>query len=80
MCIRSPPSPNRPSRTGTSACTGLCAARQPTLRVHVRAVKYASALLLITNLVLVALVLALRSDRLWRRRVVAVRHRAAMTW
>jgi hypothetical protein len=63
-----------------STCSGLCAARRATLLVHVRAVKYASAMLLITNLVLVAWLLALRSDRLWRPRQAAVRHRAAMIW
>ena len=52
-----------PSTTGT--CTGLCSARHATLTAHVRAVGYASVVILITNLVLVAWVLALRGGRLW---------------
>src|SRR6202040_2497088 len=69
------------SAGGASTCAGLCSARQTTLKVHVRAVKYASAMLLLTNLVLVAWVLALRCDRrLWQSSTVPVRHRAAMIW
>jgi hypothetical protein len=50
-----------------TACTGHCAAQHSTLMVHVRAVSRAGVLLLITNLVLVGWVLALRGGRLWRR-------------
>jgi hypothetical protein len=50
-------------------CTGLCASQRETFDVHVRAVSYGSFVLLITNVVLVAWVLALRSNRLWRRPV-----------
>ncbi len=52
-----------PTTKGT--CTGLCSARHATLMAHVRAVGYASIVILITNLVLVAWVLALRGGRLW---------------
>jgi hypothetical protein len=48
-------------------CTGLCASERATLKVHVRAVLYGSLVMLFTNLVLVLWVLALRSNRLWRR-------------
>jgi len=51
------------------ACTGLCATERDTLHVHVRAVFYASVVMLITNLLLVLWVMALRSERLWRRPV-----------
>ncbi len=50
----------------STVCTGLCAAQHSTLMVHVRAVSYASVVLLITNIVVVAWVLALRGGRLWR--------------
>jgi hypothetical protein len=47
-------------------CTGLCAAQHSTLMVHVRAVGYAGVVLLLTNIVVVAWVLALRGGKLWR--------------
>lgn len=47
--------------------TPLAATKRDTFNVHVRAVTFASVVMLITNLVLVVWVLALRSDRLWRR-------------
>ena len=50
------------------ACNALCEAKRETLTVHVRAVKFASMVLLISNLVLVAWVLALRSEQLWQPR------------
>jgi hypothetical protein len=46
-------------------CDAFCSARQATLRVHVRAVKLASGVLLLSNIVLVAFVLAVRGGRLW---------------
>ncbi len=46
-------------------CVGLCSARHATLMAHVRSVGYASLVILLTNLVLVAWVLALRGGRLW---------------
>ena len=52
-------------------CTGLCAEERSTFNVHVRAVFYASVVILITNFVLVLWVMALRSNRLWRRRPTA---------
>jgi hypothetical protein len=55
------------TQASTSACTGLCSSVKETFNSHVRAVLYSSVVMLITNLVLVLWVLALRSDRLWRR-------------
>jgi hypothetical protein len=54
-------------QTDAATCTGACTTQRATLNVHVRAVLYGTVVLLITNLVLVLWVLALRSDRLWRR-------------
>jgi len=58
-------------QTTAGACTGLCATERDTFNVHVRAVFYASVVMLITNFVLVLWVMALRSERLWRRPVVS---------
>ena len=55
------------SATQTDACVGTCAAKQSTLGLHIRAVTYASALLLATNALLVAWLLAVGGDRLWKR-------------
>ncbi len=55
------------TEAGSSACTGLCASVRDTFNSHVRAVLYSSVVMLLTNLVLVLWVLAIRSDRLWRR-------------
>jgi hypothetical protein len=57
-----------PPTTGT--CVGLCSAQHATFVAHVRAVGYASLVLLIANLVLVLWVLALRGGRLWGWRAV----------
>jgi hypothetical protein len=51
----------------TDACVGVCAAKQSTLGLHIRAVTKASALLLITNMLLVTWLLAVGGDRLWKR-------------
>ena len=59
--------PGPSNQTVAGACTGACAIKRATLRTHVRGVLFTSMRLLITNLVLVAWVMALRSDRLWRR-------------
>jgi hypothetical protein len=53
----------------SGACTGTCASERDTFNVHVRAVLYGSLAVLMTNLVLVIWVMALRSERLWRRPV-----------
>ena len=53
----------------TGACTSLCASERDTFNAHVRAVFYGSIAMLITNIVLVLWVMALRSERLWRRPV-----------
>lgn len=56
----------------SNSCVGLCAAKRSTRELHVRAVTRAGVVLLLTNVVLVAWLLALRGDRLWKRsRVVA---------
>ena len=47
-------------------CTGLCAQKELTLFTHVKAVKLAARLLLISNLLAVMWVLMLRGDRVWR--------------
>jgi len=50
---------------GASICDMTCAARRSAFTAHLRAVQYASLVLLITNVLLVGSVLAVRSDRLW---------------
>lgn len=57
----------------SGSCTALCAARHATFVVHVRATLYASIVILVTNLVLVVWVLALRGGRLWAPRRQAQR-------
>jgi len=47
-------------------CTALCAEKRLTLNSHMKALRLASVVLLVTNAVLALWVLALRSDRLWR--------------
>ncbi len=51
----------------TDDCVGTCAAKQATLGLHVRAGTQASALMLITNMLLVAWLFAVGGDRLWKR-------------
>jgi hypothetical protein len=53
---------------GRSSCLGACAAKQLAFDVHVKAVALASVVLVISNVILVAWLLALRSDRLWGAR------------
>ena len=52
----------------SGSCVALCAARHETYVVHVRATLYASVVVLVTNLVLVVWVLAIRGGRLWAPR------------
>jgi len=47
-------------------CTALCAQKHLTFMTHVKAVKLAGGLLLLSNLVLVVWILMFRGDRLWR--------------
>ena len=61
------PAPQQAGDAQTGECVGTCAAKQSTLSLHVRAVTRASALMLITNAVLVAWLLAVGGDRLWQR-------------
>jgi hypothetical protein len=49
-------------------CTGSCAIEQATLTVHARALAYLAPLLLVTNVVLVGWVVALRGGRVGSRR------------
>jgi len=58
-----------PTAAGAAApqgCTALCAEKHLTLTTHLKAVKLASGLLLVSNFVLVLWVLMLRGDRMWR--------------
>lgn len=66
----SPPStvsaqPATVDSTSSGSCTGVCAAKHDTLMAQVRAVGYASVVLFLTNLVLVAWALAALGGRLW---------------
>ncbi|MFN0280472.1 MAG: hypothetical protein ACKVZ6_00700 [Kineosporiaceae bacterium] len=49
--------------TGTLACDSVCRSRRETLRVHVRGIEYAAAVVVLTNLVLVGWVVAWRGGR-----------------
>lgn len=51
----------------------MCAARHETFVVHVRATLYSSVVVLVTNLMLVVWVLAIRGGRLWAPRRQAQR-------
>jgi hypothetical protein len=64
-----PAVPANATVANTSGCTLLCAAKHDVLVVHVRAVAYGSVALLVTNLLLVLWLLAIRGGRLWTRRV-----------
>jgi len=55
-------------------CTGLCAQKELTLFTHVKAVKLAARLLLMSNLLAVLWVLMFRGDRLWRSAPTANDH------
>src|SRR4029079_425137 len=55
-----------PGATASQDCTALCAQKHLTLMSHLKAVKLAAELLLVSNLVLVLWVLMMRGDRLWR--------------
>jgi hypothetical protein len=56
-----------PAVTSTDDCVGECAAKESTLGLHIRAVTTASALMLVTNILLVGWLLAVGGDRLWQR-------------
>ena len=67
-----------PLETGTAAaCNNLCAAEHHTRAVHVKAVRLGTFVLLIMNAVLVAFLMVLLGDRLWRP--TPVTHRPTMT-
>ena len=59
-------SPGATAPTTSGRCTGICAEKHLTLMTHVKAVKLATGVLLVSNLVLVLWVLMWRGDRLWR--------------
>ena len=56
-----------PANASADDCVGACAAKESTLGLHIRAVTRASALMLITNILLVGWLLAVGGDRLWQR-------------
>lgn len=49
----------------SDGCVGVCAARHATLMAHIRGIGYASEVLVLSNLVLVVWVLAMRGGRIW---------------
>lgn len=51
-----------------TTCDELCLARRETLHLHVRAVRLAAIVMAVTNLLLVAWLMAARSERLWQSR------------
>jgi len=59
------PAPGATAPTN-GACTGICAEKKLTLHSHLKALRIASVVLLLSNVVLVLWVLALRGDRMWR--------------
>jgi hypothetical protein len=59
------PAPGAATQTN-GGCTGICAEKQLTLNAHLKALRVASIVLLLSNAVLVLWVMALRSDRMWR--------------
>ena len=60
--------PGTATPAATSGCSGLCSSKQQTLAVHIRAITLISAVLFVTNSLLVLWALALRGGRLWVRR------------
>jgi len=54
-------------------CTGICAEKQLTLNAHMKALRIAGVYLLLTNVVLVLWVMALRGDNIWRSNRVPAR-------
>jgi len=59
------PAPGTTAPTN-GGCTGICAQKQLTLNSHMKALRIASVVLLLSNVVLVLWVMALRGDRMWR--------------
>jgi hypothetical protein len=59
--------------TTTGRCVGICAETQLTLHSHMKALRIASVVLLLSNIVLVLWVMALRGDRIWRSNQVPAR-------
>ncbi|HZX57046.1 MAG TPA: hypothetical protein VFE86_20335 [Ilumatobacteraceae bacterium] len=59
------PAPGASASTN-GACTGICAEKQLTLNTHLKALRIASVVLLLSNVVLVLWVMVLRGDRMWR--------------
>jgi hypothetical protein len=59
--------PGSVTQAGTASRDALRSSERDTLNVHLKAIRLGSLALLTSNLVLVLWVLALRSDRLWRR-------------
>jgi hypothetical protein len=65
------PAPGATLKNGS--CTGICAEKQLTLNSHLKALRIASVVLLLSNVVLVLWVMALRGDRMWRSPQEAIR-------
>jgi hypothetical protein len=63
-----PAAPTTVAVSAPGTCADLCAAKHSSMVVHVRAVGYGSVAMLITNVVLVLWVLALRGGLLWAPR------------
>jgi hypothetical protein len=55
-----------PAAATTGGCKALCAEKRLTMKTHLKALRLASVVLLLSNVVLVLWLLALRGDRLWR--------------
>ena len=62
---------NTPVLVGSATCDAICQAKDATWDVHLRAFWFSTALIAITNVVMVAWVLAIRGGRVWARRTEA---------
>lgn len=56
--------------TVIGACVGLCASKHDTVQAHLRGIGFSAILMVVSNVILGAWVLALRGGRLWQRRTV----------
>ena len=50
------------------ACVGLCASKHDTVQGHLRGIGFSAILMVVSNVILGAWVIALRGGRLWQRR------------
>jgi len=73
--------PGSAAAQANGGCTGICAEKQLTLHSHLKALRIASVVLVLSNVVLVLWVMALRGDRIWRSNQVPARAPAeAAVW